>query len=104
MDGVRDFCPVFASFVRAGHEPLASQYCPLKAKHYDTPKSFRLFSFRELKTGNGVVEWKFITYFFIFHINKGKMEKNLYISGGVVRGIQKGGWRDIKWNRSISFF
>jgi hypothetical protein len=30
MHGVRDFCPVFASFVRVGHEPLASQYCHLK--------------------------------------------------------------------------
>jgi hypothetical protein len=28
--GVRDFCPIFASFVRAGHEPLASPYCHLK--------------------------------------------------------------------------
>jgi hypothetical protein len=29
MPGVRDFFPVFASFVRARHEPLASQYCHL---------------------------------------------------------------------------
>jgi hypothetical protein len=30
MHGVRDFCPVFAFFVRVGHEPFMSHYCHLK--------------------------------------------------------------------------
>jgi inhibitor of KinA sporulation pathway (predicted exonuclease) len=38
MHGVRDFCPVFASFVRAGHEPVASQYCHLKVAVHSTNK------------------------------------------------------------------
>jgi hypothetical protein len=40
MHGVRDFCPVLASFVRAGHEPLKPQYCHLNGDIFEFVAQF----------------------------------------------------------------